>query len=611
MSSNKNLNMTIDLLACPICYEPLIRKGPPGLNLSSIYRSGFQCQKCKKAYSSRDVYLDLTITADSSEYIEPKPVRTELFRLEYLFKEIEINAHNNKDKDSNCKNTNEEFKVEERMAEKKEEELEYEETQGRDTQEAITEDPTHKPMIDDQEGVTLGKALEAQGKEYEEETVEMNDVTIPANANELELEVGNMQNIVMDYKKTSIEHDEEINNPIEPMTNSSLLIPTEEDLRMARFDFSRRTCPKGTKGLHVTISIKEPIMSKEKTMNEEPLIFTNEAKAKNVFGEILKFVHVDSSWTWAQTMCISIHDKRYGLDIASYDKHNLQKATTGYMLGRSSCKEAQYLVKINKKLGQFMEQHKPSLVFPVTSAIMLASKSYYPSNQAKKKHKFEEERVKCKNKNQKKTEEDEELYGEAKILYMGLEQMDWAMGMERRLGDWIMGEILIQSIAQMETLRVTLWNHIRNIVAKRKDWRQASKYFMTSKDQEKLVEYPYTLEGRKRLREAMKETLDDYKLLPSIGDDMGIWKFRPPNRILVPSQSLNSPDLIKRRGHQQTNKTQYGGGDPVVCSNREQYEQLKLLMDIFRVFAECYGGWTEERLITIHHHNKSLHPIDS
>eukprot|EP01018_Ginkgo_biloba_P033585 Gb_12889 [translate_table: standard] len=264
----------------------------------------------------------------------------DLSRLEYLFKEIEINAHNNKDKDSNC------------------------------------------------------KTLEAQGKEYEEETVEINDVTIPVNANELELEVGNIQNIIMDYKKTSIEHDEEINNPIEPMTNSSLLIPTEEDLRLARFDFSCRTCPKGTKGPHVTISIKEPIMSKEKTMHEEPLIFTNKAKAKNVFGEILKSLRADSSWTWAQTMCISIHDKRYGLDIASYDKHNLQKATTGYMLGHSSCKEAQYLVKINKKLGQFLEQHKPSLVFPVTSAIVLASKSYYPSNRAKQKHKFEKERVK-------------------------------------------------------------------------------------------------------------------------------------------------------------------------------------------------------------------------
>ncbi|KAH9329049.1 hypothetical protein KI387_001157, partial [Taxus chinensis] len=70
----------IDLFACPICYEPLIRKGPPGLKVSSISRSGFQCQNCKKAYSSRDVYLDLTVTAGMTEYIETKPIRTELFR---------------------------------------------------------------------------------------------------------------------------------------------------------------------------------------------------------------------------------------------------------------------------------------------------------------------------------------------------------------------------------------------------------------------------------------------------------------------------------------------------------------------------------------------------
>ncbi|PQM34823.1 putative methyltransferase [Prunus yedoensis var. nudiflora] len=32
----------VELLACPVCYEPLIRKGPPGLNLQAIYRSAFK-----------------------------------------------------------------------------------------------------------------------------------------------------------------------------------------------------------------------------------------------------------------------------------------------------------------------------------------------------------------------------------------------------------------------------------------------------------------------------------------------------------------------------------------------------------------------------------------
>lgn len=75
-----NDSMDLQLLACPICYEPLIRKGPAGLNVPSIYRSGFKCQKCNKSFTSKDVYLDLTITSGTTEYSEFKPARTELFR---------------------------------------------------------------------------------------------------------------------------------------------------------------------------------------------------------------------------------------------------------------------------------------------------------------------------------------------------------------------------------------------------------------------------------------------------------------------------------------------------------------------------------------------------
>ncbi|XP_042377832.1 uncharacterized methyltransferase At2g41040, chloroplastic-like [Zingiber officinale] len=70
----------IPLLSCPICYEPLIRKGPSGFNVPSIYRSGFKCPKCNKSFSSKDVYLDLTVTSGTTEYSEFKPARTELFR---------------------------------------------------------------------------------------------------------------------------------------------------------------------------------------------------------------------------------------------------------------------------------------------------------------------------------------------------------------------------------------------------------------------------------------------------------------------------------------------------------------------------------------------------
>ncbi|KAJ8753269.1 hypothetical protein K2173_017890 [Erythroxylum novogranatense] len=76
----QNQTLEVDPFACPVCYEPLIRKGPPGFNLSAIYRSGFKCEKCNKTYSSKDKYLDLTITAGMKNYTEVKPGRTELFR---------------------------------------------------------------------------------------------------------------------------------------------------------------------------------------------------------------------------------------------------------------------------------------------------------------------------------------------------------------------------------------------------------------------------------------------------------------------------------------------------------------------------------------------------
>ncbi|WCJ29936.1 S-adenosyl-L-methionine-dependent methyltransferases superfamily protein [Euphorbia peplus] len=69
-----------EAFACPVCYQPLIRKGPPGFNLSAIYRSGFKCTSCNKTYSSKDNYLDLTVTAGMKDYTEARPVRTELFR---------------------------------------------------------------------------------------------------------------------------------------------------------------------------------------------------------------------------------------------------------------------------------------------------------------------------------------------------------------------------------------------------------------------------------------------------------------------------------------------------------------------------------------------------
>lgn len=78
-SSSVKPAVQMDVLACPICYKPLTRRGPPGLNLEAIYRSGFKCETCNKAFSSKNMYLDLTVTS-GLEYSETKPPGTELFR---------------------------------------------------------------------------------------------------------------------------------------------------------------------------------------------------------------------------------------------------------------------------------------------------------------------------------------------------------------------------------------------------------------------------------------------------------------------------------------------------------------------------------------------------
>ncbi|KAG2607514.1 hypothetical protein PVAP13_4NG251011 [Panicum virgatum] len=76
----QNNTSETEVFACPVCYEPLIRKGPPGINLSAIYRSGFKCSKCNKSFTSKNIFLDLTVTSGTKEYTEQKPARTELFR---------------------------------------------------------------------------------------------------------------------------------------------------------------------------------------------------------------------------------------------------------------------------------------------------------------------------------------------------------------------------------------------------------------------------------------------------------------------------------------------------------------------------------------------------
>eukprot|EP00897_Mesotaenium_endlicherianum_P002177 jgi/Mesen1/1988/ME000147S01077 len=69
-----------DVLACPICHQPLVRIGPKGLNRRAVAQSGFKCEGCRRAFSSREGFLDLTITGSTKQYKEQGPGGVETFR---------------------------------------------------------------------------------------------------------------------------------------------------------------------------------------------------------------------------------------------------------------------------------------------------------------------------------------------------------------------------------------------------------------------------------------------------------------------------------------------------------------------------------------------------
>ncbi|OUZ99310.1 Methyltransferase type 11 [Macleaya cordata] len=73
-SINKNI------LACPICYNPLKCNSGSESTVESTAGSSFQCGTCKKSYSSNETYIDLTVASGAKEYTEFKPASTEIFR---------------------------------------------------------------------------------------------------------------------------------------------------------------------------------------------------------------------------------------------------------------------------------------------------------------------------------------------------------------------------------------------------------------------------------------------------------------------------------------------------------------------------------------------------
>ncbi|PIM99536.1 Demethylmenaquinone methyltransferase [Handroanthus impetiginosus] len=74
------LNIRKNILACPICYEPVIWNGDHVLSLESVAQCTLQCHSCKKSYYGKDSHLDLTVTGGGKVYGESMPASTELFR---------------------------------------------------------------------------------------------------------------------------------------------------------------------------------------------------------------------------------------------------------------------------------------------------------------------------------------------------------------------------------------------------------------------------------------------------------------------------------------------------------------------------------------------------
>ncbi|ERM94163.1 hypothetical protein AMTR_s00010p00172800, partial [Amborella trichopoda] len=88
LSLNDDVVTRLDSLACPICYQPLIRNSGANPKILSPRGLNFRCQNCQKAYSNYEEYIDLSVTDDSNEYVGAMPSATEVFRnplVSYLY----------------------------------------------------------------------------------------------------------------------------------------------------------------------------------------------------------------------------------------------------------------------------------------------------------------------------------------------------------------------------------------------------------------------------------------------------------------------------------------------------------------------------------------------
>ncbi|KAJ4701317.1 putative S-adenosylmethionine-dependent methyltransferase [Melia azedarach] len=78
---DKEVRTSKNVLACPICYQPMTWIGDSVLSVDSAAGSSLQCNTCKKTYSGQETHFDLTAASGTKGYGESMPPATEFFRI--------------------------------------------------------------------------------------------------------------------------------------------------------------------------------------------------------------------------------------------------------------------------------------------------------------------------------------------------------------------------------------------------------------------------------------------------------------------------------------------------------------------------------------------------
>lgn len=80
----KDVSSSKNILACPVCYEPVTLIGANVLSVDSARGSSLQCSTCKKTYSGKETHLELTVASGSKAYDDAMPMATEFFRTPFI-----------------------------------------------------------------------------------------------------------------------------------------------------------------------------------------------------------------------------------------------------------------------------------------------------------------------------------------------------------------------------------------------------------------------------------------------------------------------------------------------------------------------------------------------